>query len=131
MDRFTDIFDKDFESRMVQCYTGFRAEIKENPAASKTFRFALDEEDAYELAAIWFSRATLKDDGTILDVPAVFGQHRIRPGLFAMYRREARELVAKHWPAILKVADLLMEKWELSGAEVAAIVNDARAGSSS
>jgi cell division protease FtsH len=126
------VFEKEMEARLIQCYAGFRAEIKENPAASKTFRFALDEEDAYRVFVLEFCESTDPDVGTIEDVLAYFRRHGFPTAhVVASFRREARELLAKHWQAVLEVADLLVQKKALSGKEVAAIVNAARAVSSS
>lgn len=44
---------------------------------------------------------------------------------------KAGKLLAEHWQAVLEVADLLIQKKEMSGEEVAAIVNTARAVSNS
>jgi hypothetical protein len=131
---------------LIQCFTGPRAERNENPAATKTFAFALDQQDASHVAHLAICELTRRDNvahlaiceltrrdnGTIGATPADFRRKEIsRARILVTAWLKAGMLLDEHWQAVLEVADLLRQKKKLTGKEVAAIVNAARAASSS
>jgi hypothetical protein len=111
---------------LIQSVAGLLVEIKENPAATKTFAFALDHEAALNAAVLAICELTDMGDGTMGATAAE--QKRKEASLIELFNAavdKAMELLAEHWDAVLEVADLLCRKKALSGYEVAAIVNGA------
>jgi hypothetical protein len=112
---------------LIHTLTGPLAESMVNPFAYEFGGHEMDREDARHIAAAAICEITTMPDGSM----GVTADERRRHGprldaLFDAAASAAYELVVEHWLAIQMVAALLVERKQLSGAEVAAIVNGAR-----
>jgi hypothetical protein len=111
---------------LIQCFAGVLAEMKENPAATETFAFAQDQQDAYHAAIAAICELSDMGNGMMVATPLELRQKTAcLDALWHAAEEQARKLLAEHWQAVLEVAELLRQKKTLSGKNVAAIVNSA------
>jgi hypothetical protein len=116
---------------LIQCVSGSLAEAQENPAADESFGDYLDFLDAKSIAESAICEPTEMDKDTTGTTPA---ERRRKDGaleVFTSALEKAENLLDEHLQAVLEVADLLSQKKKLTGKKVVAIVNAARAASSS
>jgi hypothetical protein len=117
---------------LIQCFTGPRAEFRENLTVTKTFAFAMDHQDAYHVAHHAICELTHRDKGTIGATQAEVNWKAVsRSRMLLIAWLKAGMLLDVHWQAVLEVADLLRQKKKVTSKKVAAIVNAARAASNS
>jgi hypothetical protein len=127
---------------LIQCFAGPRAERNENPAATQTFAYAMDQQDAYHVAHLAIFGLTCSDyaarlaicesirwnSRTIGPIPAELRRKEIcRARILVTAWLKAGKLLEEHWEAVLEVAALLRQKKKLTGEKVVAIVNAFRA----
>jgi len=120
-----DVYGKDEETilrHITPCFTGPVAEMRENPNARDHGAFKKDLESAQGIAAMAICELSRKENGETWISPEERNKDRLIALLEAGEKR-ANAFVAEHWDAIVKVRDLLLRKRELSGDEVAKVVN--------
>jgi ATP-dependent Zn protease len=112
---------------LIQLLTGSSAESMVNPHLHELDGHIKDLEDARRIAVAAICELTTRPDG-LMEVTRE-EQQRHRPRLEALFESAAsaaERLVREHWSAIETVTSLLIERKQLSGDEVAAIVNSHR-----
>ncbi len=110
---------------MIMTMAGDCAEIIVNPRAQFTTAAADDIDTANSIAKVAICERTQMEDGRWCITAEEI--QRNQPRLAALFRTamgETQRLVEEHWSAIVKVAEQLLERARLDGAEVTAIVND-------
>jgi ATP-dependent Zn protease len=125
--KLDDVLGKGEEAampHMIQTCSGPLAEMVENKQALAYGGFADDMASAHRIAASAFCNSIIKTEsgGTLPPEEIARNKDRIDK-LVESAVRSANELINGHWKAINKVRDLLVRKKELSGEEVACIVN--------
>ncbi len=125
--KLDDVRGKDDETilrYMVQCSTGPMAEMTENPDARLHGAFKEDVEGARRIAAGAICELSPREGGGTWIPPEELERNKERlQSLIDTSVERADKLVSDHWRAILKVRELLLRDRELSGDEVASIVN--------
>jgi hypothetical protein len=109
---------------MVQALAGPFAERKINDQAFEYEVHRQDHDDALRIAAIATCKMTKKPNGDMWVPPEVIERNTDRIEVLRMRALKlACDLVERHFAAIEAVANLLLTKRELTGEQVAAIVN--------
>jgi hypothetical protein len=116
---------------LTQCFAGWVAECKANPAAGESAAYHVDELKAFMIADGVITALDVTRNPAEPDPLAEPEQKNAYiKALFTSATTEAARLLHVHWQAVLIVAELLMVKQRLTGNEVAAIVNAVRADTS-
>lgn len=111
---------------IVQCMTGPLAEMEVNPRLLEEGGDRQDRADAMRTATVAMCVPQDRGGGRmeISSAEQVRNKDRIN-ALVMSSLQEAAELVATHWPAIHRVADLLIRRQSLTGDEVTEVVRTA------
>ena len=118
--------EEDLIPMVIQIMAGNIAESVVHPECRNYGAHQMDLEDARQRVAIALCKPVDRGDGK-LEITGEEMQRnmpRLR-GVFDRAHDATTQLVKDNWPAIERVAALLMERKQLSGAEVAAVVNGA------
>ncbi len=110
-------------SHLVHSMAGAVAEEKVSPSVHGSGCDNMDSQYQYRLAGIAVCNATYLGGGRNVITPEEWKRNEGRlNALFECARTAAAQIVAGHWRAIEGVAAQLLEREQLSGAEVAEIV---------
>ena len=108
---------------IAQCLTGPYAESLLNPGVLYHGAASEDMNSARRVAAVALCKATKSRNGMTTIAPEEIERNQDRIHALIMKGNDvAIRVVKDHWIAITQVAELLIERKQLSGAEVAAIV---------
>ena len=108
---------------LVHSMAGPFAEASINERASEFSGHHGDVEDAKRLAAFSLCEFVETEEGMQITIEELKKNETQLNSLIHSAVQSAIQLVEANWRAIVRVADLLVERKELTGAEVAAIVN--------
>jgi hypothetical protein len=112
---------------IIQSMTGNMAEARVNHRLAECNGHEADMRDASRVAVVAICEATERGDGRLEITPEEIERNAVR--LQALWERAtsaAARLIDAHWPAIERVAALLLQRESLAGDEVAAIVDEGR-----
>jgi ATP-dependent Zn protease len=110
--------------RMIQQMTGYFAEARVNDRAHECTGHIQDFAEARKVAAVAVCASIEKDGRQEITLEEQERNRERLQVLFDRAKEAAARLVAEYWPAIKKVAALLLEREVLSGDEVTAIVSE-------
>ena len=110
---------------LVHSFAGPLAEANVNHRVHEFNSHHDDVEGAKQLAAYSICEIVETEDGMQITMAELKSNEARLSELLDLATKAATKLVCDHWASIAKVADLLIERKQLSGDEVAAIVNAA------